>query len=184
MIWDTRTIRESDEQGLKRAGLSWVERRPMPLMVMSAIASVLLLFGAFSIYRGEVTTGILAVILMFVSVWAGYQFYPVRRSLLFDRDGSILAPRGLPYYGRRVLRQWGTQYIQTIEVLDVAEVSVNIGVIATTGETLYVARDLPPSWARQVVVKLTLALEAIREAVREQTLAAKPDHPGGDDLIE
>lgn len=158
-------------------------------MLLWLVAALALPVGIMMFAFGLGAFGVLLILAGLGCWWLGYRPSYFSRSIAFASDGTIVAPDGLA--NGRAADDLSVGGIQTIEVLEptysggsdyhrFTRQAMNVGFLMRDGETIYIGKNILKNDAREVVVKLTLALDEIRSGLG---LASKPGRRAEDDGI-
>lgn len=186
-----RKIRKDDEKGMRLAGASWTEITPPRKWLWYGVMGIIVLIAILGTSGNWTAFGFCVVLVIgcLVMTWVpGTQ----QRSFVFDRDGRMLAPEGLPFGNGHAIEEdsdsvgsieaTGRTYLSPDQESVWERNATNVAVISRDGDTIYVGCNLNIEAARLVAVTLTQALRAIRETRRPSGGSPNPALPD-DDLI-
>jgi hypothetical protein len=187
--------RTAADGSLEAAGAQWVEESAwrhskghayliaIPILVICYIAGILLAFAGNGLL-------LLIAIGMTIFLWNFAKGDLPRRSVVFERDGTIRVANGIPMMKKK--NQISTLRLKQQDVANI-EIGQNssgmpndwtqtVKLVSRMGETVTVSHRLSGEEAREVVVLLTWAIKSMREslgagaggAVRAQVGQARP----------
>ena len=158
-------IRDHDGNGrLIAAGYQWDEFPHMWLLFIGAVLVSSIYLCVVNSRMGGVAAALPFVISGAASIAVGTWFWECRRTIVFRRDGSVLAPNGLPNrIGVRRMRI-DSAAIASIEVTRECE-GAGVAIYPVDGETFAISHKLKNPAARLVAVQLTRALRELRESM-------------------
>ncbi len=164
---------KSEGDVLQETGAQWVEeasyrREHYPTFIGMFICCALgvpffLWIGPY--YPGLALIGLaMCIIAGIMSAVYVLQGLP-QRSVIFHRDGSITVPQKLPHDKYLTKLKTVQPELNSIEVADAPGARYHsVKLVTKDGRTITVSKRLHRNEAQRVVVELTLALKAMREA--------------------
>jgi hypothetical protein len=183
--FDFQQIREMNaDKALVSAGSRWNEKtvglafgRGLAFFLLPIGGLLLWLAANMSTDKGAGMAGQTSIVLMLGLAFAipGLLLMMRRspsRSIVLGVDGSITTPDGLP--GQPLLRKWEKLRTENIHSFAVAQSApgfpdTQVNLITTSGDTIYLSRNLHSEHARKIVIQLTEALKEVRLAVEQPT---------------
>lgn len=183
MRFEWQPIRERDAEGtLIAAGVQWTELRMAAQVTCGIVVMLSFMGGVAAWLAGEVLkaedTGMTALTFFAIcggALVGGRRMRGTVRSLVFQRDGRILAPLGFAHYPARFREVDGhIDNIVSIEARGQGLTDCSVVMFARCGDIAYVAGRLHQDSAHKVAVQLTLALAELRESLAAPAGAHKP----------
>lgn len=185
-LFEVKPIRKVGSNGvLEGVGLEWTEEPSLRsngrLGMWFAFAIAAPAAVIFFAVGGVGTVG--ALVFAASAAWIlNWQFGALpRRSIVFRRDGTITAPNGLPGQGGALRLTQHQADLASIEVGPCfsglqQDWTSSVQFVAASGLTTTVSQKLHREEARQIAVRLNLALKELRQgaaAVRSTAVPAK-----------
>lgn len=168
-------IREYDSRGqLVAAGFQWDER-PEFWLILSVLLAPVVLSGATLKFAldGDFVIAMRFLMAALASGWLCVWLWSWRRSIVFYRDGRVMAPGGIPErFGIRKLRL-NNDRVTSIEVMNHHD-DIYIAIFTSEGETFIVSHCMRSGDARLVAVQLTKALRELRQSMSSVKNFAAP----------
>lgn len=157
-------IRDHDGNGrLIAAGYQWDEFPHIRLLFIGAVLVSSTYLCVVNSRTGGVAAALPFVLSGAISIAVGTWLWECRRTIVFRRDGNVLAPNGLPNrLGVRRMRI-DSAAIASIEVTRECE-GAGVAIYTVDGETFVISHKLKSPDARLVAVQLTKALRELRES--------------------
>lgn len=167
-----RQIRERDSSGvLVKAGYVWLEQRDISFipfllgMGLSGLGSIVGLLALGSHRPQDGALLLLICVPVFIGCWIGMRkLGSYERSVLFDSQGAIITPSGLPDYPN--LRQFPSPH-SSIASIEMRKDGAHHTVLALErgGTEFRIGQKMPDNHARQVTVQLNMALSEMRASI-------------------
>jgi hypothetical protein len=183
--FEAKPIRRIDQNGaLYGVGVEWTEEASWRYSHRPALIGLVpIMMGAalFSVFLAAAGTplGLIAVIAASVWVWRFFFGTLPRRSVIFMRNGRIALPHGLPGHKKARWLKLTQPDIESIEIGSSRsgmqhDWTSTVQFVSVDGLTDTIGQKLHREEAREVAVKLNLALREIRGVVAQPLASTAP----------